>query len=260
MLTNIGLSEYMNCVLVDKDVRNAMLLQAADYKEASHLDRTTQRKLKYISEYFPNLIQSPLEMGNVLISKKSYTQNDVSTCKKMGDILGYPSDLDDVHYMIDISATFYNSNKHIQIFGMVAKEGNYPMLDTFTRDALRVLKMDPLLGSIKDIICTVKPIIKEQDVIDKLILKIELSENDIYTIRNSMFNIGFSALSKYAFDYKNPIHIGILSTLLSYSINDPIMAFAPLQRFPKEYKMVDRINEKLELNIICNLNKSLQLL
>ena len=47
-MLHIGLSEYINCVLVNEDVRNAMLLDAADYKEATYLDPIIQKKLKYI--------------------------------------------------------------------------------------------------------------------------------------------------------------------------------------------------------------------
>ena len=252
-MLHIGLSEYINCVLVNEDVRNAMLLEAADYKEATHLDPIIQKKLKYISEHFPNLIQSPLQMGYVLISKISYTDEDVSTSKKMGEVLGYPCDVDDAQYTISINAEFDES---IQIFGMLANT-YYPILDIFARDAFRVLTLDPFLGHIKDVTVVMKPIIREQEIINKLMLHIELSEHEIYTIQNCMFNMGFLELSKYSFDYKHPIHIGILSTLLSYSMNDPIMAFAPLHRFKNEHAIVDSINQTLELSIIDNLNTSL---
>ena len=175
----------------------------------------------------------------------------------MADVLGYPCDLHDAQYTISINAEFDKSdvNESIQIFGMLAKD-HYPILTTFARDAFNVLRIDPFLRSIKDVKVIMKPIIKEQDIINKLMLHIELSKHEIYTIQNCMFNMGFLVLSKYEFNYKNLIHIGIISTLLLYSINDPIMAFAPLQQFQKEYKIVNSINQKLEVSIIHHLNKS----
>ena len=248
----IGLSEYINCVLVEKGVRNAMLLQASDYKENTHLDPIIQKKLKAISEHF-SFKQLPLDMGNVLISKKTYTAMDVSTSKKMGDILGYPSAGENSIYSISINAEF--STDSVQIIGMMA-EKEHPILHEFAFDALRVLKNDPNVGHIQNVTINIKPILNTQDIIDKLISNIELTEGEIYTVGNSIYNIGFSVLHTYQFDYKNPVHIGIIITLLSYYKDDPIMAFTPLQKFPKEKKHFDAITEKLEENIIHNLNKS----
>jgi len=252
MIHEIGLSEYINCVLVMNDVRNAMLLQAADYKEITHEDPITKNKLAAILKHFP-LKHCLLEFGNVLISKKQYTVNDITSDEKMGEILGYPcaKDFKDPTYSISIDAKFALGS--VQIIGMVAKDV-YPDLNTFVSDALRVLKNDPII-KIKDITINLKPILNAEDIIDKLISNIGLNKDEIYTIRNCIYNIGFPVLSTYLFQYNNPFHIGILTTLLSYFINDPIDPFTPLQRFPKEYKKLDIINGKLELKIIDNLNK-----
>ena len=140
---------------------------------------------------------------------------------------------------------------------MVATHNNYPSLYTFANNALTVLKMDPLVGHIKDVTVNINEKINEKHLIDKLINYIELSKKEIDAIINYMFNIGFSNIS-CNFNYTNPIHIGIIVLLLSYSINDPIMAFSPLQQFPKEFKKVDIITKKLENDIIMILNKSLK--
>ena len=250
MIHEIGLSEYMNCVLVTNDVRNAMLLQAADYKEITHEDPIIKNKLTAILKHFP-LKHCLLEFGNVLISKKQYTVNDITSDEKMGEILGYPcaKDFKDPTYSISIDAIFASGS--VQIIGMVAKD-DYPVLNTFASDALRVLQNDI---EIKDVTVTMKPILNAEDIINKLISNIKLNKDEIYTVGNCIYNIGFPVLSTYLFQYNNPFHIGILTTLLSYFINDPIDPFTPLQRFPKEYKKLDIINKKLELNIIDNLNK-----
>lgn len=252
MIHEIGLSEYINCVLVINDVRNAMLLQAADYKEITHEDPITKNKLNAILKYFP-LKHCVLEFGNVLISKKQYTVNDITSDEKMGEILGYPcaKDFKNATYSISIDAEFVLGS--VQIIGMCAKD-DYPALNTFASDALRVLQNDPIIGII-DVTVNMKPILNTQDIINKLISNIELNKDDIYSIENCIYNIGFPVLATYLFQYNNPFHIGIITTLLSYSIHDPIYPFTPLQRFPVEYKKLDMINEKLELNIIYNLNK-----
>ena len=255
MIHEIGLSEYMNCVLVTNDVRNAMLLQAADYKEITHEDPIIKNKLKAILKHFP-LKHCLLEFGNVLISKKQYTVNDITSDEKMGEILGYPcaKDFKNATYSISIDAEFISGS--VQIIGMCAKD-DYPILNTFASDALRVLQNDIGINDIgiKDVTVNMKPILNVQNIIDKLILNIELNKDEIYTVGNCIYNIGFPVLSTYSFQYTNPFHIGIITTLLSYFINDPIDPFTPLQRFPVEYKKWDIINEKLELKIIDNLNK-----
>ena len=257
-IDEIGLSEYINCVLVNEDVRNAMLIQAADYKEATHLDTITQNKLQAISEHFPNLKQSPLKMGNVLISKKKYYKKNVQTEQQLGEILGYPCanefTYNNLQYSISIDAIFIDDS--VQIIGMRCKDENYPILNTFAQKALEVLKKDPNIGYIKDVKVIIEKDISPESIIDKLISHIKLTKEEIYAIKNYLFNTGFGSIQSYEFEYDNQIHIGILCTLISYYVNDPIMAFAPLQKFPNEYKKSDEITKKLENSMIDILNKS----
>jgi len=247
MIHEIGLSEYMNCVLVQENVRNAMMIQSIDYGENT-LGPITQSKLKAISTNFPDLIQSSLE-GNIIISKTKYDEKDI-TEKKLGEILGYPSvdNLNDLQYCISINAEF--EDKSVQIYGMKSKDGDQMLI---AKKAFTVLKMDPNLD-IKDVNVIIKKDINPESIIDKLISYKTLTDGEIDEIGNYLYNTGFSDLIMYTFEYDNPIHIGILCTLISYFINDPIMAFAPLQRFPNEYKRSDEIVKKLEANIINTLN------
>ena len=53
-------------------------------------------------------------------------------------------------------------------------------------------------------------------------------------------------LNEYLFDFSNPIHKGIVLTLLSYCDNTPISAFYPLQNYPNEMNEVDKITAKWE--------------
>ena len=249
MIHEIGLSEYINCVLVQENVRNAMMIQSANYGEYM-IGHITQRKLKAISEHFPDLIQSPLG-GNIIISKTKY---DIMSEKKVGEILGYPSvdDLNDLQYCISINAEF--EDKSIQIYGMKCKDENYSTL--IAEKALQVLKMDPNLD-IKDVKITIKKDINPESIIDKLISYESLTDREIESIQNYLYNTGFGPdIQMYTYEYDNPIHIGILCTLISYYVNDPLMAFAPLHKFPNEYKKSNEIIKKLEANIINTLDKS----
>jgi hypothetical protein len=250
MIREIGLSEYINCVLVQENVRSAMMLQSIDYGEHT-LGPITQSKLKSISTNFPDLIQSPLQLGNVLISKTKYYAKDIEE-KKLGEILGYPCPgLNDLEYRVSIDAEF--EDKSVQIFGMRCDEKNHN-LNKFAEKVLSVLKMDPHLD-IKNVNVVIKKDINPEYIIDKLI-SYNLTDREIDEIGNYLYNTGFSDLIMYDFEYDNPVHVGILCTLISYYINDPIMAFAPLQKFPNEYKKSDEIVKKLEANIINTLRKT----
>jgi len=41
----MGIGEFLNCILVDKDVRSAMLIQPQDYGEATEKDPKTNKIL-----------------------------------------------------------------------------------------------------------------------------------------------------------------------------------------------------------------------
>ena len=57
-MSEIGLEEYINCVLVNTDVRPAFLIQPADYREATSNDPKTRAIVSAIRRTFPDLIVS----------------------------------------------------------------------------------------------------------------------------------------------------------------------------------------------------------
>ena len=260
IIDKIGLSEYINCVLVNENVRNAMMIQAIDYREISHLDPITRGKLLHISEYFPDLKISPLELGNVIISKNIYKHVDSS--ETLGKILGYPcaeefKDTEELEYGISIDVIFKAST--LTIIAMRSKTDKYvPILTTFSKKSLEVLKRDSIIGSIvDDVIVVAEKDISVDYLIDKLICQGNFTDNETDAIQNILFNLNFSNdFIIYDFQYKNPIHIGILCTLLNQFKNDPVMAFSPLHKFPREYKEHNEIVKRLEHGLIHILNKS----
>ena len=54
----MGIGEFLNCILVDKDVRSAMLIQPQDYGEATGKDPKTNKILNATQHNFPRLKQS----------------------------------------------------------------------------------------------------------------------------------------------------------------------------------------------------------
>ena len=94
-------------------------------------------------------------------------------------------------------------------------------------------------------------------LINKLLNNQLLNHQEKFEINNHIWNLGMEKLNKYSFDYSNPIHKGIVLTLLSYCDNTTLSPFYPLQKYPKEFAEVDKITSKWEaemLRILDTLN------
>jgi hypothetical protein len=63
-------------------------------------------------------------------------------------------------------------------------------------------------------------------IIDKLLKKQKLNENEIGEMLNQIWNLGFIELPMYEFNYKNSVHRGILLTLMTYAQNTPFEPFS----------------------------------
>ena len=103
----------MNVILVNENVRPAMLIQPQDYREYDETGPITSNILLKLKEKFPKLIFSgnyELYQG-IIVSKKDYNHQNISL-QKMGKILGYPCYLDfnpesdKERYLIDIRADY----------------------------------------------------------------------------------------------------------------------------------------------------------
>jgi hypothetical protein len=57
-------------------------------------------------------------------------------------------------------------------------------------------------------------------------------------------------LNEYPFDYTNPIHKGIVLTLLSYLNNDLVSPFYPLQQYPNEMNKVEETTKNWENELL----------
>ena len=258
MNENIGLDVYMNCVLVKAGLRNAMLIQPADYKEVVSTDSITAGKLKALQKVFPELIQSNIG-GETIISKKPYTDDDVKTPEDMGKILGFPC-AGEYEYTLDhpdepkssisveVNLKPGGNTDSTQIIAYVCKDDKtYPDAVLFAKKAENILKSDPIVGKIVDSVIAIKnTTMPPKYFINQLINNKPLNEDEQSEIMNYVWNLGLENASVYNCNFKNPVHRGILIGLLSVYDNNPLEPFFPLQYRP-EGKKVDEINTKWDV-------------
>jgi hypothetical protein len=251
----IGLDVYMNCLLVRAGLRNAMLIQPADYKEVISTEPITTAKLKALKKTFPELIQSDIG-GETIISKKPYTETDIKRPSDMGKILGFPCATDYKYTLdhpdepktsIDIQVNLKpgGNDDSVQIVAYVCRDDkSYNDARYFAEKAEKILKADPVIGKIvKDVTATKNTIMSPKYLINELLTNKVLNEQDQEQMINYVSNLGLESANMYKYNFKNPIHRGILIGLLSNYDNNPIEPFYPLQ-YRAEGKKVEEITEK----------------
>jgi hypothetical protein len=86
-----------------------------------------------------------------------------------------------------------------------------------------------------------------KNLIQKLVKNVGLTHDEKYEVNNHIWNLGFSGVvSAKSYDYKNPVHRGILIGLLSLCDNNPTSAFYPLQNYSEKMAEVNKITELWE--------------
>ena len=253
----------INLLLIENDVRPAMLIQPADYREATGSDTKTKTILMNIKKEHPTLIHSENYKGvyqGILISKKSFDDEEINL-NKMGEILGYPCaddfgkiDQDEISYGIDLIAIYDNGSQTV-IFSNVCKNNN--SINEFEKIAEKanVLKGQEINRKIiEKVITEIYSIIPTKLIVKKVVQNIKLNNEETDKILNILYNFGFGMelqfIYKDDFQYENDLHKGILLALLLYELNDPISQFTPLQQYPEEDKKVYEITSKWEMGII----------
>jgi hypothetical protein len=263
----------LNAILVNEGVRPAMLIQPADYNEKTGKDKKTLSIVNNIKNIFPKLLISDnynIYQGTI-ISKKSYNGNVISL-EKMGEILGYPCfndfetlNRDELLFNLELVVSC-NDGTEYPLFNNICKDKKtvekFNILATKAFKALTNKKYKDILKrfsilKINKIFVNLENIIPPQYIINKLITKKILSNEEIDVIRNVLYNMGFSdKLSEYEFQYNNPIHIGILLDFLLKHKYDILSPFYPLQNYPKQADEVDKITIELENALIDILDKT----
>ena len=273
------IENILNAILVNEGVRSAMLIQPADYNEGTGNDTKTLSIVKKIKKLFPKLLSSnnyKIYQGTI-ISKKSYDDKDkVISLENMGEILDYPcfNDFETLNrdeplfaleLIVSYNDTSYN-DKEIPLFTNICKDKK--IIDKFnvlSAKAFRALtneKNKGILNEIKinkinKIYVNIENIIPTQYIINKLMTKKKLSDEEIKVITNIFYNMGFSdKLLEYEIQYNNPIHKGILLDLLLKDKYDVLSPFYPLQKYPEQKREVDKITIELENALIDILDKT----
>jgi hypothetical protein len=253
--TTIGLDVYMNCILVKTGLRNAMLIQPADYKEALSTDPITAAKLRALKKAFPELIQSNIG-GETIISKRLYTETEIKRPADMGIILGFPcagdyeytlehTDEPKTGINIEVNLKPGGNDDSVQIVAYVCRDDKtYNNALYFAKKAEEILKMDPIVGKIVESVTATKDtIVPPKYLINKLLTNKVLDEADQAQTINYVWNLSLESVASYNIDFKNPVHKGILIGLLSIYDNNPLEPFFPLQ-YRVEGDKVDKISAK----------------
>jgi hypothetical protein len=195
----------LNCILVNENVRPAMLVQPADYKEITHKCPKTKAIIEGIIKYFPNLILSTdyENYQGVIISKIDYNSKKNISSKEMGKILGYPCyedfttiEDDKISYSIDIyvKTTQYNQ---IQILANKCKdETKLEEFNTLANKAGKVFakkEYKEILNGIevKEVCVESLLNIPTQTIINKLLSNEKLEQNELDKVQNILYNFGF---------------------------------------------------------------------
>jgi len=273
---NLPITIILNCILVNENVRPAMLVQPADYKERIHSDPRTNSIIEGIKTYFPNFILTTdyETYQGVIISKIDYDYNGNKniSLKEMGKILGYPCyedfttiDNDKISYTIEIYAK-NNQNNQIQILANKCKDitklEEFNSLANKAKNAFAKKEYSELLNGfeIKDVYVESFQNIPTQIIINKLLSNDKLEQTELDKVQNILFNFGFSNELLFYFmiyfQYNNPIHKGILLELLLKEKHDILLPFYPLQNYPIQSKKVDEIIEQWEKGLLIILEKT----
>jgi hypothetical protein len=248
----------MNATLVRHGLRNAMLLQPADYNESMSTDPITKGKLQGLHAAFPDLLQSDTKAGTIL-SKHAYAGN--ITHKDLGNILGFPC-ADEYEYTlqhtdepkttirIQVDLKPGGDEDSVEIVVYVCKDDRtYSDAVHFADKAEEILKADPMFGAIVESVRATKHVtMPTKYYIAKLLRNAEVTEDDERKIRNELWNLGLEHEAAYTFDLKHPVHRGILIGLLTVCENNPLEAFYPLQFRPEE-PVVDTILTKWDSSL-----------
>ena len=232
----IGYNECINTILVNAGIRNAFLLQYVDYGEFSSTSPTSSKKLSAISKYYPELKFTEHDQG-MLISRKHLPY--IMDCKSLGQVLDYPCA--SVFEGMDRSKTTYSYHIHVtcKIKGkdLSATIMSNASPSTEYRDDFERLSNKYKNALLKNPLTTpylVDVVVKEQvhvtteSLFDKLTIDCELEDEDINQIEDVLYNASYKKITYESFDIKNPIHKGILLSILAHQLYNTMEIFYPL--------------------------------
>ena len=166
---------------------------------------------------------------------------------------------DEPSVSIDINVTT-TDGLVLQLFANACKDlRTFDRFERLAAKAETVLKADPRLARIvASVTAETEVLIPTSYIIQKLVRNESLDEDEERCMRNAIWNLGFEdddAMAHYDFDLGNPVHRGILITLMTYADNDPIEPFYPLQNHA-EYPRFTYMMQRWSLALQRSLNDS----
>ena len=248
-----NIDQYIECFLVINNVRQAYLLEDCKCLGrrktglfARIFSKDNCKIHSSIRKWFPKLIETHFPGLGTFISKEKIDLNEIKDDDDVGRILGYPAwkgfsklDRNEMHYSFSIQITFKDypiKYKHffkpIEIITNVSSNDITDDMEIIKRKVY-VLKMKKYIDTItvvKNVHYPVRYLIK------KLIensggnsgncsdINYILTEKEKDEIRNYIWNINES-LNQYDFIWDNPIHIGIIISLLLQHENHELEPF-----------------------------------
>ncbi len=272
LIKDIQIKNILNAILVNENIRPAMLVQPIDYNESKGTDKKTLTIVNGIKKLFPNLYLTDNYQnyqGTIISKKKLLLDNQFVSLEKMGKILGYPCyknfenfNRDNNLFALEIKV-LYNNNIEIPLFANVCEnKKNLKKFNLIAQKAFDVFTNEKykhiLKGiNINKVYVNVENMIPTQSVIDKLIINNKITEEEKEKIIEILYNCGFSDnLCDYDFQYNNKIHKGILLDILIKEKYDILSPFYPLQTYPIQQKEIEKITIQLEKGLIEILNKT----
>ncbi len=232
----IGYYECINIILVNAGIRNAFLLQYVDYGEFSSMGPTSTKKLSAISNYYPRLKFTEHEQG-MLISRKRIPY--IMDCKSLGQVLDYPCA--SVYEILDTNQTTYSYHIYITckikgkdlsaaIMSNASPLAEYrDEFENLANKYKNALLKNPLTAPyLVDVFVKEQVHVTTESLFDKLTIDCELEEDDINQIDDVLYNASYKKITYESFDIKNPIHKGILLSILAHQLHNPMEAFYPL--------------------------------
>ena len=239
-----------NVLLVAEGVRPAMLVQPADYGEATGKDPQTKSFLDKVKREYPQLIHSeeydPYQ--GIILSKKKY-KGSISL-EEMGRILGYHCSKEfkeNTTYVVELVL-----HKDGQTMQLLANMCTHPHLKEFKELAKKAKRVFDKHQFGIDVKVVVKKMITTDSLLKKCIQNKPFTQEDKDKIKDIFFNFGWSNLPV---EYENPLHRGILMDILLKEKNDTLSPFYPLQHH-KEHAQVNAITKQLERDLVRTLKKT----
>lgn len=250
------LDEIINSYLITKDVRKAFLLQPIDYGESTKNSTTTKSILKRIKKLFPTLKYTPMRQG-ILISKEHISAEEYDNDKGLAEILSFPCVIQsDKKFKYKYSIIFEIFNKKYYLISYGCYEKMYEKSETLLNKIKEALSE---LGITNVYLEEVRHV-SEEELLYSLENNKPLKKEEMDELLNYFFNLSFPSefneTFKQIYQDNNPVHRGMIITLVNYFNNDVLDPFYPLDPDSEVYKNLLEMSKKFSNSILKSLEST----